>query len=150
MLMLNNTVVIIGFAILITVESSSIKYFAIFLAAAGGFPTGPIYLTWNPSNAAGPSIRAVTSAYIVGAANLGAILATWTYLPEDAPLYKRGHRLNLSTQAVAFVLAGCGILYAKWENGKRERAERDHRLQGLAEEEKYALGYRHLEFRYLQ
>jgi len=40
-------------------------------------------------------------------------------------------------------------LYAKWENAKRERGERDHRLNGLSEDEKDQLGYRHPEFRYI-
>lgn len=141
---------ITGFAILLTVHSPTIKYFAIFLAAGGGFPTAPVSLAWALNNSAGPSIRAVVGAYVVAAANMGTIVATWTYLPRDAPLYKRGHALNLSMTACAFVMGVIGIAYARWENGKRERGERDHRLQGLSEEEQHGLGYRHPGFRYLE
>jgi hypothetical protein len=67
-LMLNNVITITGFAILISAKSNSVKYFAVYLAGAGGMPTGPVYLAWALGNAAGPSIRAVTGAYIVAAA----------------------------------------------------------------------------------
>jgi hypothetical protein len=47
--------------------------------------------------------------------------------------------------AVLIVLTA---LYIKWENAKRERGERDHRLAGKTDEEITNLGYRHPRFRY--
>ena len=46
------------------------------------------------------------------------------------------------------VLIVLTALYIKWENAKRERGERDHRLDGKSEDEIKNLGYRHPKFRY--
>jgi len=149
-IVLGSTVLAIaGYAMLVTVKSNTAKYIAVYLAASGAFPLGPVFLTWALNNAAGPSVRAVTGGSVVALGGGGAILATWTYLETDKPNYKRGHYINIGAQCIAFLLAAIGILYAKWENAKREKGERDHRLNGLSEDEKNQLGYRHPEFRYI-
>lgn len=91
----------------------------------------------------------MTSGYIVAVGNIGAIIATWTYLPTDAPTYKRGHYLNVAAEVMACLMALLGIAYTKWENRKRDSGARDNRIVGLTEEEISALGYRHPEFRYM-
>jgi len=151
LIVLGSTILaIIGYTMLVTVKTNTAKYIAVYLAACGAFPLGPVFLAWALNNAAGPSIRAVTGGSVVALGGGGAILATWTYLEKDAPNYKRGHYINIGANVVAFVLAVIGILYTKWENRKRDRGERDHRLNGLTEEEKNKLGYLHPEFRYMQ
>jgi hypothetical protein len=49
---------------------------------------------------------------------------------------------------VALALTVLGALYIRWENAKRNRGERDHRLQGMSPEEIRNMGYRHPKFRY--
>jgi len=140
---------ITGYTILATATSNAVKYGAVFLACAGAFPGGPIFLAWGLNNAAGANIRAVTGAFIVTIGSSGAILATWTYLDKDGPAYHRGHYINVGTSCGAMLLATIGIAYTKWENRKRERGERDGRLVGLTDDERVALGYRNPEFRYI-
>lgn len=41
-----------------------------------------------------------------------------------------------------------GALYIRWENAKRERGERDYRLQDKSPAEVDELGYLHPNFRY--
>jgi hypothetical protein len=118
------------------------------MAVASAFPGGPLFFAWGLNNAAGPSVRAVSSAYIVLIGSCGALLATWTYLTKDAPLYKRGHFINVGTNCVAVTLAVIGIIYTKWGNKKREARYRQKRLANLSEDEKSVLGYRHPDFRY--
>ena len=72
----------------------------------------------------------------------------WTYLPADAPKYHKGNSINLATSSLAFVLMVFAGLYVRWENEKRERGERDHRLEGKTAEEIQNLGYLHPRFRY--
>ena len=134
---------------LVTAKSNTIKYVAVFFSATGVFPLGPVFLAWALNNAAGPSIRAVTGGYVVALGGGGAVLATWTYLEADKPNYYRGHYINIGAQCIAFLLAAAGVLYTKWENGKRERGERDERLRDLSDGEKDQLGYRNPEFRYI-
>ncbi|PUU79243.1 major facilitator superfamily domain-containing protein [Tuber borchii] len=139
-----------GYSILVSVNEPYIKYTAVFLAASGSFPLGPLFLSWGLNNAAGPSVRAVTGAYIVSLGQGGAILATWTYVPSDAPRYIRGHSINLGAQVGAALMGLLGILYARWENTLRDRGGRDNRLVGLTEEQVQKLGYRHPDFRYIE
>ena len=139
---------IIGYTVIATATTNSVKYGAVFMAAAGAFPGGPLFLAWGLNNAAGPSVRAVSSAYIVSIGSAGALLAVWTYLVKDAPLYKRGHFINVGANCVAGVLALIGIIYTRWENKKREAGDRQERLVNLSEDEKKVLGYRHPDFRY--
>jgi len=139
---------ITGYTMLATTSSASVKYGAVFLACCGAFPGGPLFLAWGLNNAAGPTVRAVSSAYIVSIGSAGALLATWTYLVKDAPLYKRGHYINVGSSCVAGLLAVMGILYTRWENKKREAGERQERLANLSEDEQNMLGYRHPDFRY--
>lgn len=141
---------IVGYAILVTTDQAGTKYLAVFFCALGCFPLGPIFLSWGINNAAGPTIRAVSSGYIVSVGTLGAIVATWTYVPSDAPNYITGHSINLGSQACAAFVAFVGVLYCRWENAKRARGGRDHRIQGMTEVEARKLGYRHPEFRYME
>ena len=44
-------------------------------------------------------------------------------------------------------LALFSIAYCKWENKQRKLGKRDHRLNGLSEEQVKDLGHRHPDFR---
>jgi len=70
------SITLIGYTVLRTANSHNTRYGAIFLVAIGAFPNGPGFLSWGINNAAGPAVRAVTSAYIMSIGTLGAIIAT--------------------------------------------------------------------------
>lgn len=74
---------------------------------------------------------------------------SWTYVQADAPTYHTGHSINLGGQLGTMCLAVFGILYCMRENRLRAAGKRDHRLEGLTEEEQTDLGYKHPEFRYI-
>ena len=147
-LILGAVLAISGYSILATAKSNSVKYGAVFLAACGAFPGGPLFIAWGLNNASGPSVRAVSSGYILSIGSSGALLAVWTYLEKDKPFYRRGHYINIGANCVTLCLAVIGICYTKWENRKREAGERQERLAGLSDDEQNKLGYRHPEFRY--
>ncbi|KAI1126070.1 major facilitator superfamily domain-containing protein [Nemania abortiva] len=140
---------ITGFGLLRWGTGSHLKYAAVYLCAVGAFPGGPGFLSWGINNAAGPSVRAVSSGYIVSLGTAGGILAVWAYLPSDGPNFPIGHSINFAAQVVALFLSTFGILYCLRENRIRARGGRDNRLVGLTEEEKADLGYRHPDFRYI-
>lgn len=75
---------------------------------------------------------------------------SWTYIPKDGPAYRTGHTINLAGQIAVLFLSIFGILYCTYENRLRAAGKRDHRLEGLTEEEASQLGYRHPEFRYIK
>jgi peptidoglycan/LPS O-acetylase OafA/YrhL len=140
---------IAGFAIMRWVSDPNTRYAGIFLITLGAFPGGPGFLAWASNNAGNPSVRAVSTAYVVTLGTAGGVLSTWTYVPKDGPKYHTGHTINLVGQICVLVLACAGIVYSKWENRQREMGKRDHRLEGLNEDETRDLGYRHPDFRYI-
>lgn len=148
-ILVGTSLALVGYIMLAVSHSNTVKYIAVFLAATGVFPLGPVFLAWGINNAAGQSVRTVTSAYIVSIGSGGAIVATWTYLERDKPNYLRGHYINIGAQCIAFLLAATGILYTKWENKKRDSGGRAHRISDVNEAQKRELGYRHPDFRYI-
>ncbi|OLN92787.1 putative transporter C1683.12-like protein 14 [Colletotrichum chlorophyti] len=142
-------VAVVGFAILRFATGANVRYMAVFLITAGTFPGGPGFLSWAMNNSAGPSVRAVTSAYVVSIGTAGGIVATWTYTSKDAPKYHTGHTINLVGQTLVVLLAVLGIVYCLHENQTRENGKRDNRLDGRTEREQAQLGYRHPSFRYI-
>lgn len=142
-------IALIGFAILRFHTDANIKYMAIFFVTVGAFPGGPAFLAWAINNSAGPAVRAVSSAYVVTLGTIGGIVSTWTYVGSDGPNFPTGHTINFVGQIVVFCLSVFGILYCLWENRLRAAGKRDHRLEGLTEEEQDKLGFKHPSFRYI-
>lgn len=64
---------------------------------------------------------------------------------DPRPDYVVGHSINIGMLVLSLILSTGHIMYVKWENGKRARGDRDHRL---AEEDEGALGHLHPRFRY--
>ncbi|KAF9466150.1 MFS general substrate transporter [Collybia nuda] len=139
---------IIGYGIAIGTKESHARYAACFLSITGVSLTGPLYLAWGTDNAAPDTVRAATTAIIPGIGTFGSIIAVWTYIPTDAPNYHNGNSLNLATSCAASMLTFMLFLFFRWENRKRDRGERDYRLEGKTSAEIEQLGYLHPEFRY--
>ncbi|KAK0188625.1 MFS general substrate transporter [Armillaria mellea] len=147
-ILFSTLLIVLGYAMAVGTKNAHARYAACFLAIAGGSTVGPVLLTWGTNNAAPDTIRAVATALIPGIGALGSVIAVWTYLPSDAPDYHKGNTLNLATNSATAVLVVIGALYIRWENAKRERGERDYRLEGKLVEEIEQLGYLHPKFRY--
>jgi len=74
--------------------------------------------------------------------------SVWTYLPSDSPNYHKGNSLNLGTSCASCLIVIIGGLYIRWENRKRDRGERNYRLEGKTLDDISQLGYLHPKFRY--
>ena len=70
-------------------------------------------------------------------------------MKSDGPKYPIGHTINLVGQLATVCLCIFGILYCAYENKARRAGKRNHRVEGLTEEEQVHLGYRHPNFRYI-
>ncbi|KAI9497285.1 major facilitator superfamily domain-containing protein [Zychaea mexicana] len=139
----------IGFAVLIALpDHMGPRYMAIFFATAGAFTGSPMFVGWLVDNTAGPMTRAIASAFSISAGSIGALISTWTYLPEQAPDYLAGNIINLVCAILVFVGAGLGTFYMNWENVQREKGNRDHIIDGLTQEQIEDLGHKHPSFRF--
>lgn len=135
----------IGYIVLITQHKPIHRYGGTFLAAAGVFPCSPLVMGWLANNLAPHYVRATGTGFQIMVANLAAFIATFTYLPNDAPRYRKGHAINLGFLCFSICLSTVLILYNKGENKKRAGGKRDDRLLTGEESE---LGYRHPAFVY--
>jgi MFS family permease len=133
-----------GYIMLIASPKPLIQYGGTFLVASGIFPCSPVVMGWLANNTAPHYVRATASGLQICVANLAAFVATFTYVKSDSPRYTTGHAINLGTLGLTLIVTATTMLYCKWENGKRERGERDDRLIG----DQSLLGHRHPAFRY--
>ncbi|KAL5318126.1 hypothetical protein ACEPPN_015231 [Leptodophora sp. 'Broadleaf-Isolate-01'] len=138
----------VGFLLLITVQNVAVRYFATFLCLTGAFTVSPLLVAWTVDNSAGHTVRAIASAYVVSIANLGGLIATWTYLLPDAPKYIKGHWINLGAAILCCSLLAIATVYLRWENRQRALGKRAWRLEGLSEDEQNSLGHSHPDFRF--
>lgn len=133
----------LGFLLLILNTTPAVRYFATFLCLTGVFTTSPMLVAWTVDNTAGPNVRAVSSAYVVSIANLGGILATWTYLLPDAPRYIPGHSINLGAAILCCILLTVATLHLRRQNKIKRDGKRDYLLEGANEGQVAALGHNH-------
>ncbi|CAE7210391.1 MFS general substrate transporter [Pyrenophora teres f. teres] len=120
----------IGYIMLLLQEnlSAGVKYFALFLIIPGGFITQPVVLAWMSNLVSGHYKRSVASGMQIGFGNLGGIVASNVFLQSEMPAYRTGYGVSLGMLWVCGVSCTALLFLAKWENGKRERGERDDRL----------------------
>lgn len=117
-------VVIIGLAILVTIQNSfSVQYLGICLIAMGNFAAGASVLCWYIMNLHGHSGRSIGSAWMIGFGNGGAIIATFSFLASDAPRYHTGYSLCIGSACICIgSCAAYGVLV--WRENKRLIARR--------------------------
>ncbi|KAJ3538379.1 hypothetical protein NMY22_g5189 [Coprinellus aureogranulatus] len=148
-LLYNVLIVVVGYAMSVTTHNSQARYAACFLMIMGGSVGGPMLVTWATDNAAPDTMRAVVTAAVPGIGrSVRSWRTVWTYAPSDAPDYRKGNLANLSCCSAICVIVSLTALYVRWENRKRDRGERDYRLEGKSKEELRNLGYKHPQFRY--
>ncbi|OCL14336.1 MFS transporter [Glonium stellatum] len=126
----------------------NVKYMAIFFALIGQYISQPVPIVWLANNVSGHYKRAVSTAIQVGIGNAAGIAGSNIYLQSEAPLFKTGYGTALAMLLTCAVLSTGFYLGLMWENRKRDRGERDWRLE-LPEEVRKNLGDAHPSFRYV-
>ncbi|GAA6006936.1 uncharacterized protein JCM10292_000365 [Rhodotorula paludigena] len=124
---------VVGYAVFVGTDMSdtSARYAMLFLNGIGAFPGGPMWIAWGVGCAATDTERSVASGLVPGWGQLGAIIATWCYLPTDAPNYYTGNSMVLGFAALQVVLAALMLWFVKRENALRLAGKRDYRLGEL-------------------
>ncbi|KAK3313809.1 major facilitator superfamily domain-containing protein [Apodospora peruviana] len=136
-----------GFGVLLNIHDNvNVEYMALFLIAMGTYSAMPVIVCWFNMNLGGHHRRAIGTAWQIGFGNIGGIISTYSFLPDDAPLYKKGYAICVSF--ICLSAASCCVyaVVLLRENKKRDKAVRD---VGLTEYEKTELGDLNPEFRYM-
>jgi MFS family permease len=143
---LGTIVSMIGYIIIMAVPERlpGVLYFATFLMITGAYITQPLILTWSQNNQAGHYKRAVSSAWTVSFGNISGIIASTIY---TTPPFTRPYGAGLALMFCCFLFSTGYYFGLKRENKKRDRGERDYRLQ-YSREKLMNIGDDHPSFRF--
>lgn len=125
----------IGYIILLSCTEPGVAYFGTILAAAGIYPDVAVVLSWPANNVSGQTKRATANAMQISIGNLGAVIGTQLYRNEDGPRSFLGHGFAFGYLCANVVVVGILWMVLRAENARRDRGERNGRLDGTGEDE---------------
>ncbi|KAJ5995546.1 MFS general substrate transporter [Penicillium waksmanii] len=139
-----------GFSILLATLDANVRYGAIFLTASTAFTLGAMCNAQVSANVLSDSTRSIAIGTNVMFGNIGGLIATWTYLPRDAPMYRIGNGVNLACAILWTIVAILVLLWMKYDNKKREKCEAGahEQLAGLSQKEVHDLEWKHPDWRW--
>jgi len=144
---------IAGYILAIAATTNAQRYGAVFLIAAGIYPSAPAILSILPNNGSGYYKRATTTALQLAVANSGGFIATNIYTTDQAPDYHRGHSIVLAFLLLAWLLTAVNVWYCIRENKARAEGRRQANIAAYDElwstgKTRAPIGDRHPDFRY--
>ncbi|GAA6041348.1 hypothetical protein JCM8097_007675 [Rhodosporidiobolus ruineniae] len=146
-LLMSYPLALVGYALFLGTHNVKARYAGIFLNILGAFPSGPMWMAWSINCAATDTERSIAAGLVPGFGQFGALIATWTYLPKDAPEYRTGNSMEIGFTCANIALIFLMLTYIHFENRARQAGKRDHRfneVEGLETKEQIKrLGSRH-------
>ena len=115
------TITIIGFTILIILENSYVKYFAVFLTTGGISPCVATCIAFISCNISPHTKRATALAFMLSVGNSGGAISGQIYRSTDAPRFILGHAVNLGFCIMALITAFILLISFWLENRRRDR-----------------------------
>ncbi|KAJ5945443.1 MFS general substrate transporter [Penicillium verrucosum] len=139
-----------GFTILLATLDANVRYGAIFLTASTAFTLGAMCNAQVSANVLSDSARSIAIGTNVMFGNIGGLVATWTYLPGDAPMYRIGNGVNLACAILWTSIAIMTFFWMRYDNKKREKCEAGthEQLAGLGQKEVHDLEWKHPDWRW--
>lgn len=115
----------VGYVLQATCEGIGVRYFGIFLAAAGIFPAISNILPWVLNNQGTDTKRGVGYALLQSVGQCGPLLGTRLYPASDAPLYIKGQWVCAGFMFFCAFLTLTLRTYLDWQNKQAEKREND-------------------------
>lgn len=116
------------------------RYVACFLIILGAISLMSIIVCWTSMNFAGHYRKLVSSAWIVGFANIGGIVSSFIFRPQDAPNYSRGIWTCLALMVFSLVTCTVYFLGIICVNKRRRDGKEDSNWERLSFEDKVMAG----------
>ncbi|KAK0648095.1 major facilitator superfamily domain-containing protein [Cercophora newfieldiana] len=139
----------IGYSMLLAQEGRSrdYKFAAVFLVFGGAFMITPMCLAWLQNNVSGHWKRAFAASSQVTIGNFAGIIGAFVFIRAEAPGYRTGYSVALGMMWFGALCAAtmAGLMWR--ENRKRDRGEREGRIE-LREEDRKNMGDWHPSFRF--
>lgn len=138
---ISSLIAIAGFAMLLGEKHNhNVRYAGLFLTASGLYTAMPLLICWTNMNFAGHHRRAVSTGWQVGFGNIGGIIATFSFLAKDAPLYTKGLAIGLGSTSLCIVFT-CVYAYGiSLENKAKREGRRDAKWEAMTDDEKRVAG----------
>ncbi|CAG8951871.1 hypothetical protein HYFRA_00005675 [Hymenoscyphus fraxineus] len=118
------------------------------LIASGAYSFGAICNAQVSANVVSDTARSSAIGTVVMFGNIGGLISTWSFLPNDGPNYPIGNGLNLATSCTVLLTAIALLFWMKMDNRKREKRDVDSELAGLTPAQIQDLDYHHPAFRW--
>lgn len=90
LIILNAVISLVGAIIVAYCQASGVRYFGLFLLAAGSNANVPTGMAYQANNVHGQWARAFGSATIVGFGGIGGVCGSLVFRSQDAPNYVNG------------------------------------------------------------
>jgi hypothetical protein len=120
----------IGYAILATCQGTGVRYFAVYLAAAGVFPSISNILPWVLNNQGTDTKRGTGMAVLNIVGQCGPILGTRIFPASEGKFYVKGLSICAAFMFLNALLALTLRTYLQWQNRQAQRYEDDVRASG--------------------
>ncbi|KAI0469128.1 MFS transporter [Xylaria cf. heliscus] len=138
----------LGYILFLASHDPHVRYAAAFLTAISCFAIGPLANAQVSAAVVSDSSRSISIGTNVMFGNIGGLIATWSYLPFDAPDYKIGNGLNLAAASLILITSVIQVLWMKWDNKRRDTKDVDAELQRFSQAELESLEWKHPGFRW--
>jgi len=153
-LFIDQILCVIGLIINISPAPSGVRYFGLFLVAAGSYAALPQSVAWLSVNLRGQAKRAVGVSFQIGIGNFGGLIASNIYINSQGGRFFIGHGTNLGLLAMGMIASPLYAYLLDRENKKREvwtanqLALPENERKFFTIEELHNLGDKAPEFRY--
>ena len=131
----------VGYIVLVTCKTVAVRYFGVFLAAAGVFPAISNILPWTINNQASDEGKGTGIAVLNVVGQMGPLVGTRLYPDAEGPYYVKGMTVCAVSMGMVVVLAFALRIVLSKENakmrGKRKEAEGEGLVGGSAEEKDF-------------
>ncbi|KAL8738740.1 MAG: hypothetical protein Q9181_000495 [Wetmoreana brouardii] len=119
--MLMSTIGFVGYVLLAACETVGVRYFGVFLAAAGIFPSIANILPWVLNNQGSDTRRGTGIAILNFIGQCGPLLGTNIFPKEERPRYLKGMWVSAAFTLFTGFLALCLRTLLVWENKKLDQ-----------------------------
>ena len=124
----------VGYIILATCKGVGVRYFAIFLAAIGVFPSISNILPWVLNNQGSDTKRGTGMALLQMIGQCGPILGTRIFPTTEGPYYVKGMSICAAFMFFNGLLALTLRTYLDWQNKQADKREAE--VSGAVADEK--------------
>lgn len=138
----------VGYIMFLASTNPKVRYGAIFIIVTGAFNGGALCNAQVSANVVSDTARSSAIGTNVMFGNIGGLIASWAFLPFDAPNFPIGNGLNLGVQAMVLI-TGLGLgLWMKRDNKKRAQVDVHEKIRGLSQLQIADLDWRHPGFQW--